>query len=98
MITKQEIQHIAKLARLGLSGKEIEKYRKEFSAILDYVGKLREIETEISEFAPSSYSLKIENIMRRDQANAKCKTLNIKLLELMPEMKKGYLKVKSILQ
>jgi len=98
MITKQEIQHIAKLARLELSGKEIEKYRKEFSAILDYVGKLGEIEAEISDLTPSPYSMEITNVMRKDQVNAKHKESNAKLLELIPEMKNGYLKVKSILQ
>ena len=42
MLSKEETQHIAKLARLGLSESEIEKYQKDLSAILDYVDKLKE--------------------------------------------------------
>lgn len=44
MITKEEVQHIAKLARLGLTENEIEKFRKELSSILDYVEKLKEVD------------------------------------------------------
>ncbi|NCB08100.1 MAG: aspartyl/glutamyl-tRNA amidotransferase subunit C, partial [Bacteroidia bacterium] len=41
MLSKEETQHIAKLARLGLSESEIEKYQKDLSAILGYVDKLK---------------------------------------------------------
>ena len=44
MISKKEVQHIAKLARLGLTEKEIEKHQKEFLKILDYMEKLKEID------------------------------------------------------
>ena len=40
MISKQEVEHIAKLARLGLTEKEIEKFQRELSKILDYIEKL----------------------------------------------------------
>ncbi len=39
MLSKEETQHIAKLARLGLSESEIEKYQKDLSAILDFQTK-----------------------------------------------------------
>ena len=39
MITKKEVEYIAKLARLGLSEAEKEKYSKELSGILDYMKK-----------------------------------------------------------
>jgi len=38
-----DIKHIAKLARLGLTGKERKKFQKELSAILDFVEKLNEV-------------------------------------------------------
>ena len=40
MISKEEVKHIAKLARLGLTEKEREKMQKELSSILDYIEKL----------------------------------------------------------
>ena len=44
MITKEAVKHIAQLARLGLSEKEIGKYQKELSSILDYVEKLKRVD------------------------------------------------------
>ena len=94
MITKKEVEHIAKLARLGLTEKEIEKFQKELSKILDYVEKLKEV--DISKVEPTSHSIGMENVMRSDE----CQMSNVKsqkLLDLAPEIKNGYLKVKSIL-
>ena len=41
MISKEEVEHIAKLARLELSDKETEKMQKDLSAILDYFNLLK---------------------------------------------------------
>ena len=45
-LSQQEVEHIAKLARLELSEKQKELYREQLSAILDYVAKLRELDTK----------------------------------------------------
>jgi len=94
MISQKEVQHIAKLARLGLTEKEIEKMQKELSSILDYIEKLKEV--DISKVEPSSHLIKVENVMREDEESKKPKAKSQKLLELAPETKAGYLKVKSI--
>jgi aspartyl-tRNA(Asn)/glutamyl-tRNA(Gln) amidotransferase subunit C len=93
-IGKEEVKHIAKLARLGLSEKEIEKYQKELSKILDYIEKLKEI--DISKVEPTSHPLKIKNVMREDEEKEKFKAVK-KLLDLMPEREGNYLKVKKII-
>jgi len=84
MISKKEVQHIAKLARLGLTEKEIGKHQKEFSKILDYIEKLKEV--DVSKIEPTSHSLKVKNIVRKDEVSK----FNKKLID-------GFLKVKSIL-
>jgi aspartyl-tRNA(Asn)/glutamyl-tRNA(Gln) amidotransferase subunit C len=95
VINKEEVKHIAKLARLGLTEKEIEQLQKELSSILDYFEELKEV--DISEIEPTTHSILVENVMREDQINEKLKMKNEKLLELAPDKKDGYLKVKSIL-
>ena len=96
MISKKEVQHIAKLARLGLAEKEIERFRRELSKILDYMEKLKEV--DISKVEPTSHSIKVENVMREDRPEEeKLETIK-KLIEMAPEKKEGYLKVKSILK
>lgn len=94
MLSKKEVQHIAKLARLGLSEKEIKKYQKELSSILNYIERLKKV--EISKVEPTSHSIKVENIMREDKEDLKLK--GARLLELAPETKAGYLKTKPILK
>ena len=94
MISKKEVKHIAKLARLGLSEKEMEKMEKELSSILEYFEKLKEV--DVSQIEPTFHSVPIENVMREDKINEKCKMQSAKLLYLAPDTKDGYLKVKSI--
>ena len=93
MISKKEVQHIAKLARLSLKPAEEKKFQKELSSILDYIEKLKKV--NVSKTEPTFRPLKIENIMRQDKGQRR---KNKKLLDLAPETQKGYIKVKSILK
>ncbi len=63
-ITKQEVEHVAKLARLELSDQEKEKLADQLSNILSYVEKLNELDTRGVE--PTSHVLDINNVMRED--------------------------------
>lgn len=85
MISKDEVEHIAKLARLGLTETEIKKFQKELSSILDYVEKLKRV--DVSGVAATSHPLSAENITRPDNVSKFKKTLI-----------SGHLKVKSILK
>lgn len=95
MISKEEVQHIAKLARLGITKEEEEKFAMELSSILDYIEKLKKV--NISKIEPTSHSIKIENVMREDQSKEKKLETRKKLIEMAPEKKEGYLKTKPIL-
>jgi aspartyl-tRNA(Asn)/glutamyl-tRNA(Gln) amidotransferase subunit C len=44
-LTVEEVQHIARLARLELTPEQQELYREQLSAILEYVARLRELDT-----------------------------------------------------
>jgi aspartyl-tRNA(Asn)/glutamyl-tRNA(Gln) amidotransferase subunit C len=92
MLSKEEVQHIAKLARLGLAQEEVAKYQKELSAVLDYIEKLKEV--DVSGVSPESHAVKMENVERADEI--KKKTDPEKLLGLAPDKKDGFLKVKSV--
>ena len=83
MISKKEVQHIAELARLGITESEIIKFQKDLSSVLGYADKLKKI--DVSNVEPTSHPLKIENVTRRDEA----KPWSQRLLQ-------GFLKVKSI--
>jgi aspartyl-tRNA(Asn)/glutamyl-tRNA(Gln) amidotransferase subunit C len=95
MLSKEEVKHIAKLARLGLTEKEIEKFQRDLSSILDYVEKLKEI--DVSKVKPTSHSVEMENVTRADKTEGINPEERKKIIEQMPETKNGYLKVKQIL-
>jgi aspartyl-tRNA(Asn)/glutamyl-tRNA(Gln) amidotransferase subunit C len=63
-ITKQEVEHVAKLARLELSDTEQEMLTDQLSNILTYVEQLNELDTKGVE--PTSHVLDINNVMRDD--------------------------------
>ncbi len=64
-ITLQEVEHVARLARLDLSEPEKERMRSQLDAILTYIDKLRQLNTEGVE--PTSHAIPIENVMREDE-------------------------------
>ena len=65
MLSSEEIQHIAQLARIKLTEKEKDKFKKELSLILDYVKKLSELDTEKVE--PLYQTTGIVNALRPDE-------------------------------
>ncbi len=95
MITKKEIQHIAKLARLSISEDEFKKYSGELSSILDYIEKLKKV--DVKRVQPTSHPREIKNVFREDEAKKQDRETVKKLIEAAPDKKEGYIKVKTIL-
>ena len=63
-ITREEVDHVASLARLGLSVEERERMREQLSSILAYVETLNELDT--SRVLPSAQVIRSENVTRPD--------------------------------
>ena len=63
-ISREDIEHIAMLARLSLSEKEKELFGVQLSRILDYMEKLNELDT--ANIEPTSHVLSLSNVMRED--------------------------------
>lgn len=64
-ITREEVDHVASLARLGLSAEERERMREQLSSILAYVETLNELDT--SQVPPSAQVIRFENVTRPDE-------------------------------
>jgi len=63
-ITIQDVEHVARLARLELSGAEKERMRRELDGILSYIDKLRALDTTGVE--PTSHAVPLTNVLRDD--------------------------------
>jgi aspartyl-tRNA(Asn)/glutamyl-tRNA(Gln) amidotransferase subunit C len=94
MVDKKEVKHVAELARLQLSKEEEERFAGELSSILDYIEKLKRLNTKQVE--PTSHPFEANNVMREDIAQGSSSVLVEKLRGLAPALKRGYVKVKTI--
>ena len=61
----EDVEHVARLARLALSDDEKERMRQQLDRILGYIAKLNELDTEGVE--PTSHAIKMVNVMREDE-------------------------------
>lgn len=96
-ISTREIDHVANLARLGLSETEKKKYSKELGNILDYFEKLKEADTEKIKLAPEAGQL--INVFRKDENPHGIGVEKIKnMIGQAPERKDNFVKTKPILE
>lgn len=63
-LTRQEVEHIAALARLELEPEEIERYRQQLSDILEYAARLQQVDT--SQVPPTASVLDARGELRED--------------------------------
>jgi aspartyl-tRNA(Asn)/glutamyl-tRNA(Gln) amidotransferase subunit C len=64
MIDRDQVLHVARLARLRLTGEELERMPEELSKILDHVERMNELELEGVE--PTSHVVELQNVLRED--------------------------------
>jgi len=95
MITKDEVKHIAKLARLELTEKEIGKMQKDLSSILDYFNLLKKADTK--KVKSKLRFIELKKAVRKDEIVKKSSSLANNLIQAAPDKKENYIKVKSIL-
>lgn len=65
MLSREEVFHIAHLARLELTEDEIEAYQQQLSSILEYFARLQEVDTE--GIPPTASVLPSRTVLRRDE-------------------------------
>ena len=65
-ISIEDVEHVAKLARLALTNEEKETFRRQLSDVLEHARVISEVETEGVE--PTSHTLPLVNVFRDDAA------------------------------
>jgi len=95
-LTIDEIKHIAGLARLELSDKELKKYGSQLSDVLDWIDQLKEVDTKGVE--PTAQVTGLENVLRQDVVKAWDDQERMAALDEAPELEDGQVKVKRILE
>jgi aspartyl-tRNA(Asn)/glutamyl-tRNA(Gln) amidotransferase subunit C len=68
MITREDVEHVARLSRLALGEAEVERMREQLDGILSYIDTLRALDTTGVE--PTAHAVPQLNVMREDQLGA----------------------------
>ena len=93
-ISEKDVLRVAHLARIGLTGEELELFSAQLEAILGFIDKLKEADTP--DIKPMSHVLEINNVLRPD---VKRESLNREdVLKNAPESLKGHFRVPKVIE
>ena len=92
----QDIEHLARLARIKLTAEEVTALGEELASIMSYVGAVGDILGEAHETAPTVGP--VHNVFRADEVTNTPDQYTDAVLAEMPATKERYLVVKKILQ
>jgi aspartyl-tRNA(Asn)/glutamyl-tRNA(Gln) amidotransferase subunit C len=94
-LTKADVLHVARLAKLNLTDNEIKKFLPQLSSIVDYISELEKVDTKNIE--PTSQTTGLTNVFRGDDIKLSSIDQN-KALSGTDKTHNGYFKVPAILE
>ena len=93
-LTREDVLHIARLARLGLTESELEKFREQLSNILENFEILQPVDT--ADIPPTAQSITLQNVVREDEVAASLPQSEI--LTNAPQKDRDYFRVRAVLE
>lgn len=93
-LSREEVQHIALLARLGLSEAEVEKFKLQLSDILENFEILKQADT--SNLPPTTQSITLQNVLRPDEAKESYPVEDV--LANAPQQDSNCFKIRAVLE
>lgn len=93
-LSREEVLHIALLARLGISEAEVERFREQLSNILENFEILQEVDTE--DVPPTAQSIALQNVMREDEIEPSFPREEI--VANAPRQAEGSFRVRAVLE
>ncbi len=93
-LTKEEVEHIAQLARVGVTDADVARFQQQLSVILDHFEALRALDTE--GVPPTAHTLPLANVERPDEPRPPFPP--DLMLQNAPLREGHYLRVRKILE
>ncbi|MPZ48965.1 MAG: Asp-tRNA(Asn)/Glu-tRNA(Gln) amidotransferase subunit GatC [Dehalococcoidia bacterium] len=93
-LTREEVLHIARLARVGLTEDDVTKFQQQLSQILDHFDALSRIDTE--GVPPTTHTLALEGVMAADEPQPSLPRDAV--LANAPVEQDGHLRVRAVLE
>jgi len=92
-ITRAEVEHVARLARLALTDDEVEQFTEQLEVILEYAAQVAALDTR--DVPPTAHPLPIENVLRPDDVRPGLDRDEV--LAMAPDVEDGRFRVPRIL-
>jgi aspartyl-tRNA(Asn)/glutamyl-tRNA(Gln) amidotransferase subunit C len=92
-ISRDEVAHVARLARLELSSDELETFTGQLAAVLDHAADVEAL--ELDDVPPTSHPYPLKNVLRADVVSATVDTAEV--LAAAPQVEDGRFRVPPIL-
>jgi len=89
VISRDQVLHVARLARLRLEEQEIDRMSRELSSVLDHIEKISEL--DLDGVPPTSHVIDVENVLRPDQPRPSRPV--VRVLEQAPDTAGGGFRV-----
>ncbi len=93
-LTREEVLHIARLARIALTDEEIDKYSGQLSKLLEHFRVLQEVNTD--NVPPTAQSIDLRSVMRDDVVQPSLPVEDV--LANAPHREGDYFRVKPVLE
>jgi len=93
-LSREEVEHIAELSKVGLTEEEKTLFQEQLSAILEYAEMLQQVDT--AAIPPTATVLPLRNVMRTDEARPSLPREDV--LANAPQSEGGCFRVKAILE
>jgi aspartyl-tRNA(Asn)/glutamyl-tRNA(Gln) amidotransferase subunit C len=91
---REEVKHIALLARVGLTEADVEKFREQLSNILENFEILKQVDT--TGVSPTSHPVALTNVLREDEVAPSLPPQEI--LGNAPQEEDGCFRVRAVLE
>jgi aspartyl-tRNA(Asn)/glutamyl-tRNA(Gln) amidotransferase subunit C len=93
-VSREEVEHVAQLARMALTSQDLERVGTELNRILEHFNRLQELDTE--DVAPTSHAIPMTNVFREDQVGESLSVEDV--VENAPERSDDFFKVPRIVE
>lgn len=92
-LDRETVEHIAMLARLGLSDEEKDRLAEQLSSVLDHINVLQEVDT--ADIPPTAQVIELQNILRDDEVEDSMPVEDV--LRNAPRSEENFIKVNAVL-
>jgi aspartyl-tRNA(Asn)/glutamyl-tRNA(Gln) amidotransferase subunit C len=93
-LDRETVEHVAALARIGLTEAEIERMQDQLGAVLEHISMLQEVDT--SDIPPTAQVLPLHSVMRDDELQPSLPLEQV--LRNAPRTEDGYIRVNAVLE